>query len=123
MQARERIIPVVSDLFAQMSKDDLLSKLEGSGLPFAPVARPDDLFDDPHLRESGGLLNVTLADGSHTHLPALPLEMNDRKFGVVRDLPSPGEHTAEVLAEIGYDAERTACLARDGVIALADGGA
>ncbi len=120
VQSRERIIPVVAELFAGMTKDEMLVRLEDSGLPFAPVARPDDLFDDPHLRDSGGLLTVTLPDGSHADLPALPLEMNDRKFGVVRDLPSPGEHTAEVLAEIGYDAERTASLARDGVISLAE---
>ena len=111
----------VAELFAGMTKDELLGRLEDSGLPFAPVARPDDLFDDPHLRDSGGLLTVTLPDGSRADLPALPLEMNDRKFGIVRDLPSPGEHTAEILAEIGYDEERTAGLARDGVISLADG--
>jgi len=120
VQARDRIMPVVAELFARMTKDELLEKLEGSGLPFAPVARPDDLFDDPHLRESGGLLPVTLADGSHADLPALPLEMNGRKFGIVRDLPAPGEHTAEVLAEIGYDPEKVANLARDRVISLVD---
>ncbi len=120
VQARDRIIPVVSELFAQITKDELLAKLEATGLPFAPVARPDDLFDDPHLRESGGLLTVTLPDGSRADLPALPLEMKGFKFGVLRDLPSPGEHTAEVLAEIGYAADKIAGLANDGVIALAD---
>ncbi len=120
VEARERIIPEVAELFSGMTRAELLSKLEGSGLPFAPVARPDDLFDDPHLRASGGLLTVTLPDGSRADLPALPLEMNDRKFGVTRDLPTPGEHTAEILAEIGYDASRTASLASDGVIAVGE---
>ena len=118
--ARDRIIPVVADLFSQLTKAELLSRLEGSGLPFAPVARPDDLFDDPHLREAGGLLTVSLPDGTSADLPALPLEMDRHKFGVVRDLPAAGEHTAEVLAEIGYDEERVAGLARDGAIALGD---
>ena len=118
VQARERIIPMVSALFAQMTKKALLPRLESCGLPFAPVARPDDLLDDPHLQQSGGLQAVTLPDGSRANLPALPLEMSDRKFGVVKDLPAPGEHTAEVLADIGYGPEKIAGLAGDGVIGL-----
>ena len=118
VQARDRIIPVVSERLAQFTKDELLSRLERSGLPFAPVARPDDLFDDPHLQQSGGLLKVALPDGSSAELPALPLEMGDQRFGLVRDVPTPGEHTGEVLAEIGYDAGRIASLASAGVISL-----
>ncbi|MGI9260399.1 MAG: CaiB/BaiF CoA transferase family protein [Woeseiaceae bacterium] len=121
VEARDQIIPVVSNLFAQMTKDELLAKLQDSGLPFAPVARPDDLFTDHHLCESDGLVPVTLPDGTSADLPALPLEMNDRKFGVVRDLPAPGEHTAEVLAEIGYEEARVAGLVRDGAISQGDG--
>ena len=54
----------------------MIAKLEGSGLPFAPIARPEDLFDDPHLLASGGLEPVTLPDGRETRLPTLPLEMD-----------------------------------------------
>ena len=118
--ARDRIIPVVRELFSSLSKAELMDKLETSGLPFAPVTKPEELFDDPHLNASGGLVPVTLPDGSTAHLPALPLEMGDHRPGVRRDLPGSGEHSAEVLAEIGYDPERIAALSGDGVISEGD---
>lgn len=118
--ARDRIIPAVQELFGRLSKAELMEKLETSGLPFAPVTKPEELFDDPHLNASGGLVPVTLPDGSTAHLPALPLEMNDRKPGVRRDLPGSGEHTSEVLREIGYDSARISRLAGNGAVSEGD---
>jgi len=74
--------------------------LEHSGLPFAPIARPEDLFADPQLA-AGGLVGVTLPDGRATALPAVPVAFGATRFGRRRDLPAAGEHTAEVLKEIG----------------------
>lgn len=118
VDARDRIMPIVRERFSRLSKADLMAKLDGSGLPYAPVARPEDLFDDPHLVKSGGLVPVTLPDGTRAELPAMPLEMNHRKFGVVRDLPASGEHTVEVLGELGYNEESITRLADDGVVSL-----
>lgn len=100
VQARERILPEVRALFASFTQAELMARLETVGLPFAPVARPEDLFDDPHLN-AGGLVELTLPDGRRTALPALPLEMNGQRLGLTRDPPAPGAHTAEVLAELG----------------------
>jgi len=116
VQERERIIPVVRAKFATMSCDELMAKLESSGLPFAPIARPQDLLDDPHLAESGGLLDMTLPDGTDVRLPALPFEMDGDKFGARLDPPRSGEHTAEVLSEIGYDAAEIAELVEKNVV-------
>lgn len=120
VEARGRLLPIIRDLFSSFTKDELLDKLEQTGLPFAPVARPEDLFDDAHLTASGGLVPVTLPDGSETSLPALPLEMGNGKPGLSRDLPGSGEHTAEVLAEMGYSAAAVATLEDDGVVSLGD---
>ena len=115
--ARERIIPVVRKAFGALTRAELMEKLEHCGLPFAHVARPQDLFDDPHLGASGGLLPLTLPDGLPAALPALPLELDKERPGVTRDLPRVGEHTAEVLASVGYDAEAVADLERRGSVA------
>ena len=85
-----------------MTMTELAGKLEKSGLPFAPIAKPEDLFDDPHLNASGGLVDVTIPDGDATRLPALPFTMGDERLGVRRDIPATGEDTDNVLAEAGY---------------------
>ncbi len=104
--ARARIIPIVTAAFEDMTLAELMEKLEKSGLPFAPIAKPEDLFDDSHLATSGGLLDLTLPDGKKTRLPALPLEWNGTRFGALRSPPRAGEHTRDVLGEIGFsDAE------------------
>jgi crotonobetainyl-CoA:carnitine CoA-transferase CaiB-like acyl-CoA transferase len=99
VQARERILPQVRALFAGLPQAELMERLETVGLPFAPVARPEDLFDDPHLN-AGGLVELTLPDGRRTALPGLPLEMNGQRLGLTRDPPAAGADTAEVLAEL-----------------------
>ena len=115
VEARDRIMPIVRDAFSKLSRDELMAKLESSGLPFAPIAKPEELFDDVHLNESGGLLDLTLPGGEKTRLPALPLEVGANRPGVRRDLPASGEHTAEVLAEVGYSDEEIRSLIAGGV--------
>ncbi|MBW7930722.1 MAG: CoA transferase, partial [Gammaproteobacteria bacterium] len=60
---KERILPVIKETFLKYGKQELMAKLEKTGLPFAPIARPEQLFDDPHLAASGGLLPMTITDG------------------------------------------------------------
>jgi crotonobetainyl-CoA:carnitine CoA-transferase CaiB-like acyl-CoA transferase len=102
VEARPRILPMVSALFAKMTKQALMDKCESLGLPFAPIAKPEDLFDDPHLNASGGLAPITLLNGRKTKVPNLPIEMDGQRFGTRLDVPLAGQHTHEVLAELGY---------------------
>ena len=102
VEARPRILPIVAGLFGGMTKQELMDKCESLGLPFAPIAKPEDLFDDPHLNASGGLTPVTLLDGMKTKVPSLPIEMDGARFGTRLDLPRVGEHTRELLASLGY---------------------
>jgi crotonobetainyl-CoA:carnitine CoA-transferase CaiB-like acyl-CoA transferase len=118
--ARDRIIPIVRACFSALPRAELMRKLEDCGLPFAHVARPEDLSSDPHLASSGALLSVTLPDGGRASLPAMPIEMNERKPGLSRDLPTSGEHTAEVLAELGYDTAAIADFENDRAISCGD---
>ncbi|MGB5284720.1 MAG: CaiB/BaiF CoA-transferase family protein [Polyangiales bacterium] len=103
---KDRLLPMIKQIFASYTKAQLMAKLEASGLPFAPITRPDELFDDPHLNASGGLLPYTVTDGERkgheAKLPALPLEMDGHRFGLRLPVPRAGEHTREILAEAGY---------------------
>ncbi|RVT90996.1 CaiB/BaiF CoA transferase family protein [Sphingomonas crocodyli] len=107
--ARDAILPRIRSLFAAMPREEIVAKLEATGLPFAPIARPDELFDDPHLNE-GGLVELTMADGSTAKLPALPIAFNDQRGGLRHDLPTPGRDTGDVLRELGFDDAETARL-------------
>jgi crotonobetainyl-CoA:carnitine CoA-transferase CaiB-like acyl-CoA transferase len=117
---KERILPVIKDTFLRYTKQQLMDKLEKTGLPFAPITKPEELFDDPHLAAGGGLLPVTVTDGERkghrTLLPALPLEMDGRRFGVQRDVPRAGQHSREILAQAGYSASEIAALIERGVV-------
>jgi crotonobetainyl-CoA:carnitine CoA-transferase CaiB-like acyl-CoA transferase len=110
VEARPRILPIVSGIFAKMGKQELMDRCESLGLPFAPIAKPDDLFDDPHLNASGGLTPITLPNGTKTKVPNLPIEMDGVRFGTRLDLPRVGEHTRELLAGLGYRAEKVDAL-------------
>jgi len=118
VRAREALLPQVRELFRGFTKAELVEKLERTGLPFAPIGRPEDLFDDPHLLASGGLADVTLADGRRTRLPILPLEMNGQRAVGESRLPKVAEHTAEVLRAIGIGEAEIASLAKAGAIEL-----
>jgi len=110
VEARPRILPIVTEIFVKMTKQELMDRCEALGLPFAPIAKPDDLFDDPHLNASGGLTPLTLPDGRKTKVPNLPIEMDGMRFGTRLDLPRVGEHTRDVLARLGYRPDEVAAL-------------
>lgn len=116
VQARDRILPRIRELIAGFTRAELIERLEGSGLPFAPIARPQDMFDDPHLNASGGLEPVTLADGTQTALPALPIMMGGRRPGTPSTLPEPGADTRGILAGLGYSEDRIEALFAGGAV-------
>lgn len=109
VRAKDRLVPLIQDVFMQYTKAELMEKLEKTGLPFAPIARPEDLFEDPHLQAGHGLVPFTVTDGEfkghQVELPALPLEMDGHRFGLHQPVPHAGEHTWDVLQEAGYSDE------------------
>ncbi len=115
VEARPRVIPIVTELFAKMTKQELLVKCEELGLPFAPITRPEDLFNDPHLKASGGLADITLMNGVKTQVPIMPIEMDGRRFRTRLDLPHIGQHTRELLAGLGYTSQEIERLITSGI--------
>lgn len=114
--ARERTLPRVAEVLRRYTSSELMQRCEELGLPFAPIARPAQLFDDAHLNGSGGLLPTTLPDGRQTKLPALPLALNGARPGLRRDPPKPGEHDAEIARELDYTDAEIEALRRNGVV-------
>ncbi|MGG5808937.1 CaiB/BaiF CoA transferase family protein [Falsiroseomonas sp. CW058] len=116
VEARERTIPRIAAALASYTKAELMAKVEAIGMPFAPIGRPADLFEDPHLKGSGGLVPLTLPDGRPVALPALPVTLDGVRPGGTGDLRPPGADGAAIAAELGYSAAEIAALREQGVL-------
>jgi crotonobetainyl-CoA:carnitine CoA-transferase CaiB-like acyl-CoA transferase len=116
VRCRDWLIPLLRERLALQSAADLAALFERHGLPFAPITKPHELLDDPHLRATGGLAPITLPDGERAGQTAqtvlLPLALDGERLGVRRSPPKLGEHSAELLAELGYAADDAARLSQ-----------
>lgn len=119
MRVRERawLIPRINELMKKHTQAELAAKLEAIGLPFAPIARPWDLLDDPHLNASGGLLKTKISSKT-IRVPALPLALNGKRLGKRADPPRIGEHGRELLAELGCSPQEIEALRDRRIVAL-----
>ena len=119
VQSRDKFLPEIRRRFAEMSKEELMAKCERAGLPFAPIKKPVDLFEDEHLLQSHGFTEISLPDGGATTVPVLPIEMDGRRFGARLDVPSIGSHTQSLLGQLGYSADEVESMVASGVLTCA----
>ncbi|MGE4220764.1 MAG: CaiB/BaiF CoA transferase family protein [Alphaproteobacteria bacterium] len=115
--ARPRIQPIVADVVKRLNSEDFLRICEEMNIPFAPVARPEDLFDDPQLNAEGRMMQTMLPDGRTLKLPRLPIELDGHDLGLRRQPPLPGEHTREILREMGLGEAEIADLEGRSIVA------
>ncbi len=99
--ARPRVVPLIAAALQHFTAPALMAECERLGLPFAPITEPVDLFDDPHLNASGGLVPLTMPNGVASKLPALPLAFDGERLAQRRGLPGVGEHTEEIVRSLG----------------------
>jgi crotonobetainyl-CoA:carnitine CoA-transferase CaiB-like acyl-CoA transferase len=124
--ARDWLLPILRQRFAPFAAKVLSEKFERNGLPYAPITRPQDLFDDPHLLATGGLAPVSLppdASGAgrriQTHTPLLPLTLDGQRLGLRQPPPALGEQADALLAELGYSPQDVAALRANKVLGVA----
>ncbi len=120
VDARPWLMPIVRERLAAMRKQDIADVFEKNGLPYAPIARPQDLFEDEHLLATGGLADIVVPEGplagQSTRAPLLPFTLDGRRPGVRTNPPKIGEFGLELLSEIGLSGAELDDLKRDGVV-------
>jgi crotonobetainyl-CoA:carnitine CoA-transferase CaiB-like acyl-CoA transferase len=119
--ARDWMIPELQRRLDECRLDDILATCEAAKVAYARVGRPDELSADPHLRAHGGLIATAIAaigEGALVDIPGLPVEFGDTRErpGLACQPPRIGEHTAEILAAAGYNAQEIESLRNAGVV-------
>ena len=102
---RDAFMPRLRKMFLSRKLSQVITICDRIGLPFAPILRPDQLFDDPHVNHPGATVEITLSNGMRAKVPAIPVEYNGFRPGLHRGLPQIGEHNDDVANELGYSDE------------------
>ena len=103
--AREWLLPTLRERLAVHSAAHIAAVFEQHALPFAPITKPQDLFDDPHLNATGALADIELPDGRATRTVLMPILLDGARPGVRHSPPKLGEHSADILQSLGYSPE------------------
>jgi crotonobetainyl-CoA:carnitine CoA-transferase CaiB-like acyl-CoA transferase len=123
---RERLLTRIAQAVAGRESREVVDALVRADVTVAPVHTPLTVLEDPHVAAERRTLPARLGDAAG-RLPALPYESSAYGFSVRRHAPgAPGQHTREVLLELGYTAGEAEALARAGVVrgpGLSAGGA
>ena len=121
VQARPTLLGALRERLASRRADELATLFEKAGLPFAPIRKPEDLYDDVHLKATGSLAEIRLPDGDKAgqtvRTTLFPFTMAGQHLGVRLQPPTMGEHTRALLADIGFDAPTIERLYAQGAVA------
>jgi crotonobetainyl-CoA:carnitine CoA-transferase CaiB-like acyl-CoA transferase len=114
VRLRATLLPILRERLADRRAAELAALLEAHELPFAPIRKPEELFDDEHLLATGGLADITLPDGERAGQTAqttlFPFTMDGQRLGVRLQPPTCGQHTEELLTGLGYTPQAIAAL-------------
>jgi crotonobetainyl-CoA:carnitine CoA-transferase CaiB-like acyl-CoA transferase len=107
----------MADWCAERPRESVLQALAEAKIPAAPVLSPQQALDDPHIR-AAGLLPQRPVTGSAQHAPIAPhpADLSADPAVFARSAPALGQHSDEILAELGYDAAAIAALRAQRVV-------
>ena len=120
VRERPTLMPILRERLGRYSAKELSDLMEAHKLPYAPIRRPEELFDDEHLLATGGLADITLPDGARagqtSKATLFPFTMDGQRLGVRMSPPKLGAHTDELLNALGLDAAAVQALRQAGAV-------
>jgi len=124
MRVKERgwLIARLGDIFRKWPQKELEKRIEDIGLPYAPISKPWDLLEDPHLKASGGLFETRIPGGKTIRIPGLPIALDGERLPKRADPPELGGNGPELLRALGCSPEEVAKLVERRIVAFPNGG-
>ncbi len=120
VRARPTLLPILRERLASYSATELAAMMEANKLPYAPIRKPEELFDDEHLLATGGLADMVLPDGpcagQTSKATLFPFTMDGQRLGVRLSPPVLGSHTDELLTALGVSADEVHALREAGAV-------
>lgn len=116
VRARDTLVPMIADCMRQRRRDDWLAALEAAKVPCGAINDLADAFNDPHVQARGMTVTLPHALAGEVKLVSSPMKLSETPVQYRRAPPLLGEHTEEVLTQLGVDAHRRAALRNQGVI-------
>jgi crotonobetainyl-CoA:carnitine CoA-transferase CaiB-like acyl-CoA transferase len=118
IEERDWFMGELQNRLGKLKKMEMMRLAEKAGIPFAPVARPQDLFEDPHLNQSGSLAATKVPGGGDAKLPKIPLRMNHSPFDLRLNPPGIGEGSLGLYMACGFSDAEIRGLQKEGIVEL-----
>jgi len=113
---RKEIVPIIERRIRTLTKAEVVRRLREANVPVGPINALDEVFADPVVRHLGLIAEVDHPTAGRVRAPGIPVRLSGTPPSVRRHPPELGEHTDEVLHELGYTTEEIAALRRDGAV-------
>ncbi len=110
-------MPLIQEIFLTRDADDWLAAIQSAGIPCGPINSLDRVFDDPHVKDRGMVVEVEHPTAGTIKLVGPPYRFSQTPAAVRMPPPLLGDHTAEVLTELlGYGDQDVKRLREQGVV-------
>ncbi|KIX13083.1 CaiB/BaiF CoA transferase family protein [Dethiosulfatarculus sandiegensis] len=116
VENRDKFLPELKNRLGSLTKSQIMTFAQKAVIPFAQVSKPGDLFDDPHLNDSGWLMKTELPNGQQAKFPKLPLKIGEHDLGLYKNPPKLGQGGKEWLLNSGFSAKAIDELISDQVL-------
>jgi len=113
---RAWFLPELDARVKSNTKAEIIEKCEAGHIPFAPISKPSDLYEDPQLNEGNSLYPVKMKNGEMVKLPKFPLEYGGERSQKKNDPPEIGADTVEILKSVSYSDQQIESLKNKNVI-------
>lgn len=112
----EVLYPIVSSIYASRPRGEWLKILQGADLACVPLLRREEVFSHPQFVENQMVTEVEHPTAGRLQMMGIPLRLKDTPTQIRRPAPTLGQHTLEILSELGYSQAEMKDLSRLGVI-------